>query len=273
MWRHPATTYDGTLAAIATLIAEVESRWGEASGVGIGTPGAIDPATGLMKNANSRFLNGRPFATDIATTLGREVRIANDADCLVLSEVADGAGEGADPVFAVILGTGVGGGLFANGGLVRGPNAIAGEWGHNPLPWPRPDESPGPSCYCGKTGCVETFVSGPGVAADFEPSAGITYTAGEVAVAAERGNPSALAAIDRLAGRLGRALAAVINVVDPEVIVLGGGLSNIESLYESVPEAWSEFVFSPAVVTTLARARHRDSSGVRGAARLWEVSR
>ncbi|MBI3517492.1 MAG: ROK family protein, partial [Proteobacteria bacterium] len=218
-------------------------------------------------------LIGRPFDRDLATRLGRPVRLANDANCFVMSEAADGAAAGARVVFGVILGTGVGGGLVIDGTIVVGANAIAGEWGHNPLPWPSDDERPGRRCYCGQHGCIETFLSGPGLAAGFAAARGDTTagvpTALEIAAAAARGDATALATLERYEDRLARALATVINLVDPDVIVLGGGLSNLTRLYEAVPRRWAAYVFSDAVATRLVQAHHGDSSGVRGAAWLW----
>ncbi len=257
--------YDGTLTTIAGLVNGLESRLGATGTVGIGIPGAISPASGLVKNANSTWLIGRPLDRDLERVLKRPVRIANDADCFALSEATDGAGAGAAIVFGVILGTGVGGGLVANGRLLAGPNAIAGEWGHNPLPWPTDDERPGPPCYCGRSGCIETFLSGPGLARDH----GGTIGAAEIAAAAKGGDAAAEAALVRYERRLARALASVINILDPHVVVLGGGLSGMERLYRTVPALWGDYVFSDRVDTRLSPPRHGDSSGVRGAAWLW----
>ena len=265
----PADDYEGIVAAIATAVNDAERTWGPASGVGMGTPGAIDPTTGLLKNSNSVALNGMPLRRDVEAALGREVRISNDADCFALSEASDGSAAGAASVFGVILGTGVGGGLVVRGELVSGPNAIAGEWGHNPLPWPNASELPGPGCYCGSSGCVETFLSGPGLQLDHASRTGVELTPAEIATRAVSGDEAARNTMGLFADRLARALATVINLVDPEVIVLGGGLSNIERLYVDVPAAWPSYVFSDRVLTSLVRARHGDSSGVRGAARLW----
>ncbi len=258
-------SYDGTIRTIVALVEALEAELSAPARVGIGLPGAISPATGLVKNANSTWLIGRPFDRDLAQALGRPVRLANDADCFALSEATDGAGAGAATVFGVILGTGIGGGIVAHGRLLAGPNAIAGEWGHNPLPWPGDDERPGPPCYCGKHGCIETFLSGPGLARDH----GGGLTAADIAARAATGDAAAQAALARHADRLARALATVINVVDPEVVVLGGGLSNIADLYAAVPARWGRYVFSDTVATRLAPPRHGDSSGVRGAAWLW----
>ncbi len=246
---------------------------GARASVGVGIPGVPSPATGLVKNANTTCLIGRPFDRDLAARLGRPVRLANDANCFVMSEAADGAAAGARTVFGVILGTGVGGGLVIDGRIVVGANAIAGEWGHNPLPWPSDAERPGRRCYCGQHGCIETFLSGPGLAADFAESTGRSLGAPEIVDAAGRGDAAAGAALERYEDRLARALATVINVVDPDVIVLGGGLSNLAQLYEAVPRRWAAYVFSDAVMTRLVQADHGDSSGVRGAAWLWPAER
>jgi len=237
--------------------------------VGIGIPGAVSPATGLVKNANSTWLIGRPLQADLETALGRPVRLANDANCFVLSEAIDGAAARMPSVFGVILGTGVGGGLAIRGEIVVGANAIAGEWGHNPLPWPAPREIPGPPCYCGRSGCTETFLSGPGLAADHHREAGQRLDPSEIARRAAAGDRDCAATIRRYAERLARGLAAVINLVDPDAIVLGGGLSSIDALYDEVPRLWGPYVFSDRVDTRLLRPRHGDSSGVRGAAWLW----
>jgi fructokinase len=264
----PRGSYEATLEAIRRLVEDAEARVGPST-VGIGMPGAISPATGLVKNANSTWLNGRPFGRDLSAALSRELRLANDANCLALSEATDGAAAGRSPVFAVILGTGVGGGLAVRGQLVVGANAVAGEWGHNPIPWATPSEWPGPPCYCGKTGCIETMLSGPGIEQDHEQHVGVRLSAVAIAQAATAGDRAALDTLTRYESRLARSLSAVVNIVDPEVIVLGGGLSNIDHLYDSIPRLWKAFVFSDRVDTMLARARHGDSSGVRGAAWLW----
>jgi fructokinase len=271
--------YDGTLATIASLVAEVESTLGTRGTVGVGMPGTISPATGLVKNANSTWLLGRPLATDLSGVLGREVRLANDANCFALSEASDGAAAGAACVFGVIVGTGTGGGIVVGGHVLTGPNAIAGEWGHNPLPWPEEDEQPGPSCWCGKSGCIETFLSGPGLSRDHLAATGEERSADGIAAAAEAGDAGAAATLARYAGRMARALASVVNVLDPDVIVLGGGLSNLSPLYEEVPRLWGRWVFSDRVDTLILPPRWGDSSGVRGAAWLFsedatpEVSR
>jgi fructokinase len=265
----PARDYDAIVAAIVGLVAELESALGATGSVGVGIPGVTSPATGLVKNANTTVLIGRPFDRDLGARLGREVRLANDANCFVMSEAADGAAAGAAVVFGVIIGTGVGGGLVIDGRIIAGANAIAGEWGHNPLPWANDDERPGHRCYCGQHGCIETFLSGPGLARDFAQAAGRSLDAPGIVAAAAAGDGLAGAALERYMDRLARALATVINIVDPDVIVLGGGLSNLTQLYDTVPRRWAAFVFSDAVRTRLVAARHGDSSGVRGAAWLW----
>jgi len=272
----PRGDYDATIAALVNLVAAVEREARERGTVGVGMPGTISPATGLVKNANSTWLIGHPLHVDLERALDRPVRLANDANCFALSEAVDGAGAGAPVVFGVILGTGTGGGIVVDGRVLVGANAVAGEWGHNALPWPDEAEWPGPSCYCGRRGCIETFLSGSGLqlayaSSDGPPSgsAGLSITAREIAAAAERGDPRAAAALETYARRLAKALATVINLLDPDVIVLGGGLSNIGTLYRRVPEIWTGWVFSDRVDTRLARAVHGDSSGVRGAAWLW----
>jgi fructokinase len=264
----PRDDYQATLSAIAELVGQLEREHGRATGVGIGMPGIVSPATGLVKNANSTWLNGHPFDQDLASALGRPVRVANDANCFALSEAADGAAASASVVFGAILGTGVGGGIVVRGQLLEGAHHIGGEWGHNPLPWPADDERPGPSCYCGRAGCIETFLSGPGLARDHEARCGARLEPQAIAAAARAGDRCAHASLARYADRLARALATIINVVDPDVIVLGGGVSNIGSLYEDVPAQWPAYVFSDEVHTRLVKARHGDASGVRGAARL-----
>jgi fructokinase len=230
--------------------------------VGIGIPGALSRVTGLVKNANSTWLNGMPLKQDLEKALGREVRLENDANCFALSEAVDGAGRGARVVFGVILGTGVGGGIVVDGKVLTGPNAIAGEWGHNPLPLPGPADLPLPACYCGRSGCIETYLSGPGLSRDLEQATGERLEAAQIVLQRpER--------VEIYAERLARALASVINVLDPDVIVLGGGMSNVQRLYQDVPRFWDRQVFSDRVVTRLVRNAYGDSSGVRGAAWLW----
>ncbi|MET0556321.1 MAG: ROK family protein [Vicinamibacteria bacterium] len=264
----PRDDYEGTLAAVAGLVGDVERDLGAEAVVGVGMPGTIGPS-GLVKNANSVWLNGRRLADDLARVLPRRLRFANDANCLALSEAIDGAAAGASVVFGVIIGTGTGGGVALNGRAWGGPNGVGGEWGHNPLPWPRDDERPGPPCYCGLSGCLETWLSGPGVSRDHARVTGTRATAAEIADAATAGDVAAQATLERFCDRLARGLATVVNVLDPEVIVLGGGLSQIASLYERVPALLPRYVFSDTVVTPVRPPVHGDSSGVRGAARLW----
>src|SRR5712691_10726126 len=265
----PAGDYDATIAALVGLVSVIESENGAMASVGVGIPGTSGTETGLVKNANSTWLNGRPLGRDVEAALGRPVRLANDANCFALSEAIDGAASGCATVFGVILGTGVGGGIVIDGRLLVGANAIAGEWGHNPLPAPRPDELPGPPCYCGRSGCIETFLSGPGLAADHRRQTGLDFAAPEIAAGAAAGDPGCRASLDRYAGRLARALAGVVNIVDPDAVVLGGGLSALAFLYDEVPRRWGCHIFSDAVATRLLPPRHGDSSGVRGAAWLW----
>jgi fructokinase len=265
----PFGRYDATLEAIRSLVAEVERVTGESGSVGVAIPGAISNATGLVKNANSTWLIGRPLGSDLARVLSRPVRLANDANCFALSEATDGAATGVPTVFGVIVGTGTGGGIVVRGEVVVGANAIAGEWGHNPLPWPRAAEWPGPACYCGRTGCIEVFLSGPGLARDFHAATKQRRSPEEIVSLASTGDLNATLCFERYEDRMARALAAVINVIDPDVIVVGGGLSNIDRLYTSVPARWSAYVFSDVVATRFVKARHGDSSGVRGAAWLW----
>jgi len=270
----PAHDYTLTIEAIRGLVDGIEAGLGVRARVGIGTPGAVSPASGLVKNANSTELNGQSIVADLAAALGREVRVANDADCFALSEASDGAGAGRHVVFGVILGTGVGGGLVVDGRLWVGPNAIAGEWGHNELPSRTEAGLPETRCYCGRCRCIETYLSGPGLAADHARLAAATpadVDARQIVALARAGDAQAKATLDRYCRRLASALATVINVVDPHAIVLGGGVSNIDRLYDQVPRLWGRFVFSDHVATTLVRARHGDSSGVRGAAWLWSA--
>jgi predicted NBD/HSP70 family sugar kinase len=266
----PRDDYDGTVGAIVDLVAAVatDAAAPPSAPVGVGMPGVIAPDTGLVKNANSTWLNGRTLDRDLAAALGRPLRLANDANCFAVSEAADGAGAGAAVVFGVILGTGVGGGLVVHGHIVTGANAIGGEWGHNPLPAPRDDERPGPPCYCGRSGCIERFLSGPALAEDHARITGNVLDAPTIAARAEAGDAAAEASLARYEERLARALGSVINILDPDVIVLGGGLSNLARLERTVPELWAPYIFSPTVRTQLRRAVHGDSSGVLGAARL-----
>jgi fructokinase len=256
--------YGGVLAAIAGLVGDAEAATGRRGTVGVGIPGSLSPATGLVRGANTTWLNGGRLDRDLAAALGREVRLSNDANCLALSEAADGAGDGAASVFAVILGTGVGAGVVIDGRLLEGANRVAGEWGHNPLPWMTAAEHPGPRCWCGQRGCIETFLCGPALAADADGPGARDATA-----LPARTDPAAGAALRRHAERLARALAHVVNLLDPEVIVLGGGLSNMAHLYDAVPRLLPRHVFSDVVRTRIVPARHGDSSGVLGAARLW----
>ena len=265
----PASDYEATLRAVADLIEGAERELGQRGSVGIGTPGSISHATGLLKNANSTCLNGKPVKQDIEKVLGREVRIANDANCFALSEAVDGAARDAQVVFGVILGTGVGGGIVVSRRVLVGANAIAGEWGHNPLPLPGKADLPLPECYCGRQGCIETYISGPGMAALHARATGGTLTPPQIVAAAEAGDEGAERTMQRYEDRLARSLANVINILDPDVIVLGGGMSNIERLYASVPRLSQRHVFSDRVDTKLVRHHHGDSGGVRGAAWLW----
>jgi fructokinase len=255
----PRGDYEATVAAVAALVREM----GDGT-VGIGIPGALSRVTGLVKNANSTWLIGRPLKEDLEKAIGREVRLANDANCFALSEARDGAGQGAEVVFGVILGTGVGGGIVVRGRVLTGPNAITGEWGHNPLPAPTTHDLPLPACYCGRAGCIETYLSGPGLANDHARSTGEVRTSEEIVALRA-------ASLARYEERLARSLASVINLLDPDVIVLGGGMSNVGRLYTEVPRLWSKHVFSDHVATRLARNAHGDSSGVRGAAWLWDL--
>jgi fructokinase len=263
-------TYEDVVQTVADLVTGIESELGRQGTVGAGTPGAISPATGTIKNANLTVLNGRPLDRDLSEALQREVRITNDANCLALSEATDGAGAGFGTVFAVILGTGVGGGITVHGRIVTGPNAIGGEWGHNPLPWPTPDERPGADCYCGLSGCIETWLSGPGMASEYTRLTGTHSDSRQIVEAARAGEGEAAAAFDRYIDRLARGLASIINVLDPHVIVLAGGMSQIEEIYDGVTARWDRYVFSDRVDTLLVPAAHGDSSGVRGAAWLWD---
>ena len=260
--------YQGTLKAIVDIIHSIETKLQQSGTVGIGIPGAISPHTGRVKNANSTWLIGRLLADDLSQLLARPLRLENDANCFALSEAVDGAASGAQVVFGVIIGTGTGGGVVVDGKLWRGANAIGGEWGHIPLPSPRGTERPGPDCYCGRCGCIETFLSGPGLAHDYHRVTGKRLAPPEIAKAAAERDPDAEAAMMRYEDRMARGLASVINLLDPDVIVLGGGMSNIDRLYTNVPAIWSAHVFSDHVATRLVRAAHGDSSGVRGAARL-----
>ena len=299
----PRDHYVATLDAIATLVADLERAAATTCTVGIGIPGTLAAATGLVKNANSTWLIGKPLQSDLESRLDRRVRIANDANCFAMSEATDGAAVGADSVFGVIVGTGTGAGIAIRGHVLTGVNGIAGEWGHNALPWPNDDERPGPSCYCGKRGCIETFLSGPGMTAAHEQATGRRELPQDIARAADRGEAAAVATVERYESRMARALASVINLLDPDVIVLGGGMSKIDRLYEQVPQIWADYIFAATrttpnsqlptpnfaisnserlgvgasgvgsfdIRTRLVRAKHGDASGVRGAAWLWGV--
>jgi fructokinase len=265
----PAGDYEATLGTLAMLVADAERDRGARCTVGVAMPGALSLATGRVKNANSTCLNGRPLKQDLEARLDREVRLANDANCFALSEAVDGAGRGARVVFGAILGTGVGGGIVVNGEVLAGANAIAGEWGHNPLPLAGDEARPLPRCYCGREGCVETWLSGPGLAADHERAGGTRMEATEIARGAAQGDAACEATLARYESRLARALAGVVNILDPDVIVLGGGLSKLSRLYARVPALWGPHVFSDEVRTRLVPPAHGDSGGVRGAAWLW----
>ncbi|NBT45963.1 MAG: ROK family protein [Gammaproteobacteria bacterium] len=265
----PQGDYAATLEVMVQLVQQAEATLGVSGTLGIGTPGAVSKLTGSIKNSNSICLNGRPLREDLENRLKRPVRMANDADCFALSEAVDGAGKGYGTVFGVILGTGVGGGIVVGGRLLQGPNAIAGEWGHNPLPWMNLEEYPGPPCYCGKKGCIETFLSGPGLALDHLAKTGIELKAPAILESASKGDPNAEATFLRYEDRLARALAHVINLIDPDAIVLGGGLSNCDRLYTAIPALWGRYIFSDQVITPLYPPVHGDSGGVRGAAWLW----
>ncbi len=265
----PRGEYGATVAAVADLALRLEREAGRPCSVGVGMPGSLSPATGLVRNANSHWLIGHPFSADLTAKLGRPVRVANDADCLAVSEATDGAGAGARVVWAIILGTGVGSGLAIEGRLHAGHNGIAGEWGHGPLPAPRDDERPGPPCYCGRFGCVETWISGPALAADHGRRHGVTPTAEAVVEAARHGEAAARETLALHLERLGRAAAQVVNVLDPDVIVIGGGLSRIPELIAGLPDAMRPHIFSDAFDTPVRASLHGDDSGVRGAAWLW----
>jgi fructokinase len=278
LWRRrvatPAGDYAATVQAVAALAAAARRETGLAASIGLGTPGTAD-ASGRMKNCNSTCLNGQPLQRDLEAVLGQPVRLANDANCLALSEATDGAGAGAAVVFAAVLGTGVGGAIAVQGRVLTGPNGLAGEWGHNPLPWPDEAEqrgaAAGAACYCGRRGCIETWLSGPGLAADHRQTGGQDLSAAEIALAAQAGDRACQATLERHAGRLARALATVVNLLDPDVIVLGGGLSQLPQIYARVPALWGNWVFggTEGLRTRLLPSQHGDASGVRGAAWLW----
>jgi fructokinase len=269
----PVGDYAGTVGAIVELVRGAQSQIGVLASVGIATPGALSPQTGLVRNSNSVALNGRPLDRDVAAALGRPVRMENDANCLAISEASDGAGAGCRVVFAAVLGTGVGGGIVVEGRILTGRNRIAGEWGHNPLPWATDSERPGYACYCGKFGCIETFLSGAGLAREYRSLSQNDLSADRIAMAAQSGEPYAVRSLAAYKDRLARSLAALVNIVDPDVIVLGGGISNIEPLYDELPEVIAKYAFSDGIRTNVVRAAHGDSSGVRGAAWLWPLDR
>ena len=261
--------YDDAIRTVVDLVAAIESRLDVRASVGVGAPGSVSPTTGTMRNANSVYLNGRRFVEDLGQALGREVRVANDANCFALSEVVDGAAVGSSVAFGAILGTGCGGGLVIDGRLVEGANGIAGEWGHVPLPWPTHEEIDAPQCWCGRQGCLETWISGTGLARDFVRAGGGALTAEAIVESAQTGDPVASRVFDRYVDRLARALAMIANVVDPDTFVLGGGMSNARTLYERLPQAVRPYIFSDHWHAKIVPARWGDSSGVRGAARLW----
>jgi fructokinase len=267
----PRFDYEGTVRAVAEGAQSIEKKLGRRATVGMGIPGTISTKTGLVKNANSTWLNGKPFDKDLSRALGREVRCANDANCLAVSEATDGAGAGRHVVFAVILGTGCGGGIAVDGRVHSGSNGVAGEWGHNTLPWMRPEEYPGPACYCGRNGCLETWISGTGLEADYTRTTGNEVKGPEIIARSSAGEPAAVAAFDRFEDRLTRGLAQLINLLDPDVIVVGGGASQIPRLYQDVPGRLREYVFGREADTPIVPAKHGDSSGVRGAAWLWPL--
>jgi len=267
----PRHDYEGTVGAIADGVKEMEKRLERTATVGVGIPGTVSTRTGLVKNANSTWLNGKPFDKDLSRALDREVRCANDANCLAVSEATDGAGAGKHVVFAVILGTGTGGGIAIDGRVHSGSNGVAGEWGHNTLPWMRADEFPGPPCYCGKNGCIETWISGTGLENDYERANKVSLRGPEIIARSEAGEPAALAALERFEDRLTRGLAGVINLLDPDVLVMGGGVSQIPRIYKNVPALLTKYVFGKEAGTPLVPAKHGDSSGVRGAAWLWPL--
>ena len=266
----PINNSQQTLQTIAALIDSVEQKLSLQGSIGIGTPGALSPTSGLLRNSNSVCMNGKPVKQDLEELLQRNIRMANDANCFALSEATDGAAAGASVVFGVIVGTGTGAGVVVNGKVLTGPNAIAGEWGHNPLPWPTDEERPGPDCYCGKQGCIETFLSGPGMAGDYKRFSNIETKSEDIIQKVEQGDEQAELCLQRYEDRMARSLSHVINVLDPDVIVLGGGMSNIKRLYKNVPAIWGQYIFSDQVSTRLIAPKYGDSSGVRGAAWLWD---
>ncbi len=267
----PRFEYDGTVRAITDGVKDIEKKLGRSASVGVGIPGTVSTKTGFVKNANSTWMNGKPFDKDLSRALDREVRCANDANCLAVSEATDGAGAGKHVVFAVILGTGCGGGIAVDGRVHSGLNGVGGEWGHNTLPWMRAEEFPGASCYCGKKGCIETWISGTGLEKDYERATKVSLRGPEIIARSGAGEAAAMEALDRFEDRLTRALAGVVNLLDPDVIVLGGGASQIPRLYKSVPARLKEYVFGNEADTPVLPAKHGDASGVRGAAWLWPL--
>lgn len=265
----PRDDYEATIKAMVALVHRMEAETGKTGTVGAGIPGTISRVTGRVKNANSTWLNGQPFHTDLTAALGREVRVANDANCLAVSEATDGAAAGVRFVYGVILGTGCGGGVALEGCVHDGPNGVAGEWGHNPLPWPKPEESPGPACYCGKRGCMEMWVSGTGIARDYKNVTGTAKTTREIVADFAAGDRVASETIERFEDRLARGLSNVINILDPDVIVIGGGVSRVEHIYGALPKLLPQYVFGGEAATPIVQAKYGDSSGVRGAAWLW----
>jgi fructokinase len=269
----PVADYSATVRAIAALVRSAQSQIGVLASVGIATPGALSPQTGLLRNSNSVVLNGKPLDRDIAEALEQPVRLENDANCLAISEAIDGAGAGCPVVFGAILGTGVGGGFVIEGRILTGLNRIGGEWGHNPLPWATKSERPGYRCYCGKHGCIETFLSGAGLAREYFSLSQNELLAEQIAEAEQSGEPDAVRALSTYKHRLARSLAALVNVLDPDMIVLGGGISNVETLYAGLPELIAQYAFADGIRTRVVRAAHGDSSGVRGAAWLWPINK
>lgn len=269
----PRDDYKGTVEAIVELVRRIEAETGRTGTVGAGIPGSISAKTGLVKNANSTWLNGMPFDKDLSVAMAREVRLANDANCLAVSEATDGAAAGKNVVFGVILGTGCGGGVAIGGKVHPGPNGTGGEWGHIPLPWPKDDENPGPPCYCGQRGCMEMWVSGTGLARDYKHVTGRAATSREIIADFLAGDTDAAAAVDRLEDRLARGMANIVNILDPDAFVLGGGLSHTQHLYESLPKRLSQYVFGREFDTPILQAKYGDSSGVRGAAWLWPLTK
>ncbi len=265
-------SYQAAVTVVRDLVGEIEKQAGiSGASIGVGAPGSVSPKTGMIRNANSTWMNGKPFREDVEAALGRPIRIENDANCFALSEAVDGAGADAEVVFGAILGTGCGGGVVVRGQTVAGANGIGGEWGHTPLPWPRNDELPGTCCWCGRPNCLETWISGTGFERDYQRATGNTAPGMAIARAASSGEKGAVAALDRYIDRLGRALAVVCDILDPDVIVLGGGMSKTEALYERVPAAVKKHVFSDVFETRIVPAMHGDASGVRGAAWLWPL--